>query len=496
MDFLDPKKKRARGVRLVIGNGLTAVAIAMATLILVYMAYGYNFDRKSGQIVQTGLMFITAQPAAADIFLNDVYKGKTNARFVLDAAVYKIKLQRQGYRNWERAVNLEGSSIERFIYPLLFPNTLVPQTIGTYPAAPALVSESLDRHWVLLAEQPTNNKFNFNLYDTTKLDTPKTVLSLPAELFTASAAAPGTLKEVEWSSDNKSLLLEHDYAGTSEFAVIDRSDPSKSYNVNKLFKLSPVKVTLHDKKTDQLYLLLAAQGQLDLATVKDHSLEPRLQNVVDFKAYGSDLLSYAASDPASTASVAIDIWDNGKVYNLTNVSPGSKYLLDIAKFQGDWFYIAGDDKQQRVEVYKNPVTDLSGGLKASKFFLLHTPAAQKTEFSTNARFVMSQAGQLVAVYDFETQRSYLYTVKEPLSGTLHWMDGHRLVGVSGGKAVVFDYDYSNFQTLVASSYEQAALFDRDYLRMMVIAPSGDKQAFQAVELRAPADIPANQKLKL
>src|SRR3990167_6869978 len=58
MDFLDPRKRRAHHIRLMIGYGLMAVAIVLTATILVYWAYGYGFNTKTGGVVENGLLFV------------------------------------------------------------------------------------------------------------------------------------------------------------------------------------------------------------------------------------------------------------------------------------------------------------------------------------------------------------------------------------------------------------------------------------------------------
>jgi len=70
MDFLNPHKKRAHHIRLLIGYLLVAVALAMGTLILVLLSYGYDYDRKTGEVIQNSIVFVSAQPASADIYIN------------------------------------------------------------------------------------------------------------------------------------------------------------------------------------------------------------------------------------------------------------------------------------------------------------------------------------------------------------------------------------------------------------------------------------------
>jgi hypothetical protein len=65
MDFLDPKRKKSHHKRLFIGYLLMAVAVAMGTLILLFSAFGYGVDRKTGDVIQNGTVFVDSQPGGS-----------------------------------------------------------------------------------------------------------------------------------------------------------------------------------------------------------------------------------------------------------------------------------------------------------------------------------------------------------------------------------------------------------------------------------------------
>src|SRR6476619_6690047 len=117
MDFLDPKKKRANRIRLYIGYALMAIALGIGTLILVFEANGYDLDPKTGSVIQNGLVFVDAHPIAATVNVDGQEKGQTDARLILTAGDHNIELKRDGYRTWQKQIDLEGSVIRRFAYP-------------------------------------------------------------------------------------------------------------------------------------------------------------------------------------------------------------------------------------------------------------------------------------------------------------------------------------------------------------------------------------------
>jgi hypothetical protein len=474
MDFLDPNKKRKHSIRLIIGYVLIGVAIALVTAILVFQSYGYDLDRKTGSIIQNGLLFVAAQPVPADVYLNGKqYKSQSDARLVLPSDVYKLELKNAGYRSWTRTISLAGGTIERFVYPFLFPTANNAKAQKTYAGPPPLTTQSLDRHW-LLVEHPGQLGI-FDQFDASDSKKAATTLTVPAALFTTSPQ--NTLTVQEWSNDNRHFLLQHDYQGGREFIMVDRETPDSSYNVNKTFSATPSQVTMHDKHFDQLYLFNQTTKQLDIGDSKDASLKLVLSDVLAFKSHGADLILYATDTQALAGKTRIMFKDTSGSYLLREVTASPSYLLDLAQYNSHWYVAAGASIDNRVYVYKDPqdtikTTDIK--VLTLPYTALRVANPDWLEFSANTQFLTLEGGSQFATYDFENQRTYKYDLNLPLDAAAphaSWMDGDRLIINSQGKMVVVDYDGTNLQTLYANQAGLVPAFDRQYRLLYTVVPS-------------------------
>ncbi len=491
MDFLDPRARRSHARRLFVGYVLMAVVITLGAYLFFRATEGYGINTKTGQIIQNGILFVDSTPGGADIYLNDKPQGsKTAARLVLPAGTYKLTIKKDGYRNWERTFTLTERSIARFVYPYLFP--LKPQitALKNYSAGPPLMTQSPDRRWLLIqTPQSTTDRVVFDEYDTTSPDQPPKVLIMPSGLL--SAGSPSNLADAEWSSDNKHLLLKHSYGSSSEFVVFNRDNPAQSFNINRLFSTAPTMVAMRNKKIDQFYIYNQSTGSLLLGNAADASLSPLLTQVLAFKPSGSDLIIYVTDQNSLAGQVSARIWDGKKSYPLYSFPAGSHYLIDTAQFQGRWYYVAGSDSSERINVYKDPLNSLKDPAigKAIPLLSLNIKGATKASFSVNTRFIEAEAGQELSVYDFETQTAYHYTLPSVLANSLHWMDGHRLIGESNGTVWATDYDSTNEQLLVPTDYVNGGFFDRDYKYLFTTAASDSGVTLERVDMRAGADLP-------
>lgn len=495
MDFLDPRKRRAHKIRLIIGYVLVAIAICLATIILVYTTNGYGINTKTGQIIENGLLFVDSKPGGAQIYLNGQSNKTTSARLIIPAGDYTLTLKKSGYQSWQRSFTLEASSVERFVYPFLFPTNPRVTKLTAYDSQPGMMTQSPDQRWLLVRKVTTSKTVDFDEYDTKNLATPPVSVSIPAGILSGTEGSAAQLSVVEWSTDNNNVLLEHPLKGGKEFIVFDRAKPASSFNVNKLFNVDPDQVALFNKKAAQLYLYDAAAQTVQLGTVSDGTLaSPMLKKVLAFKPYGTDLMTYVTDNNMAKGLVQARIWNNGKTYALYSFPAGTTYLINAARYSGHWYYFAGSNTEKKVNIYEDPLSDITNPRvgHAIPTLALNVAGATKAGFSTNARFIEVENGQSFGVYDIETQSNYQYRLKDKLAAPLVWMDGHRLIGATGGHVFVTDYDSTNQHSLVPTSDDNGGLFSADYNHLFTLQPAAKGTVnLVNVDMRAGADMPAD-----
>lgn len=475
MDFLDPKRKKAHRRRLLIGYLLMVVAIAMGTLILLFSAFGYWVDRKTGDVIQNGTVFVDSQPGGSNIYLNGVLQGnRTSTRLVLPGGQqYTVKLSLDGYKDWTRTFTLSGGSIERLVYPLLVPKTLATTESQLYSSAPSLMTQSPDNHW-LLVQQP-NQTYVFDLYDLTNLKSNPTTVTIPNGLLT-DPTKPALLSVIEWSSDNHHLLLQRSFNGTNEFLMLDVSSVSSSVNINTALSVNPSSVSLRDRKGDQVYIYDGSGGTIRSGDLKTRTMSGViLSDVLSFHSFGSDIILYATKTGADAGKVNVRVRENDKAtYLLKSIHESQNYLLNIAEFDGTQYYTLGSNVEDAVFVYKDPLPTLKG--QQSKALLipavLRLTNPQFVSFSPNSQFIAVQSKNNLVVYDVQNDHQYKLTLNHvvALGDKIMWMDGYRFVLTDNNQAYIFDFDGSNEQSLVAS-LPNGVFFTPDNKQVVSLASS-------------------------
>jgi len=494
MDYLDSKKQLREHVVLIIGYILVALAITIATLILVEQAYGFGLA-KNGTVIQNGLVFFSSQPNPANIYVNGVLNSNaTNTRLFLQSGVYNIELTRAGYRSWQRTVVFDAGSVEHFDYPVLFPTTLTSKKIHVYNDAPHLSTQSPSRQW-LLVEQP-GSMTSFDLYNFKNPTTPTmTTVALPTNLL-SKATSNESWQFDEWADDNQHVLLTHLYDGKSEYILVDCADPTQSVNLSNVLGTTPAQLTLNNKKYNQYYLYNnASDSSLQTATLATGSaLTPYLQDVLAYQSYGNNTMLYVTTNGAPSGKVSLKLLSGDQTITIRSLPISPSYLVNLTQYNGELYVAAGATSDGQVYIYQNPIGQFSnqqGTIIASQ--VLNVPQAYYLSFSDNAQFIVVEHNTTFAVYDVENQKTYTYTKIQPLDSpqlSASWMDGDRLVYTSGGKLIVFDYDGTNQQTLMSESPAYLPDFSTDYRYVFSLntSPSASKFDLDQTPLLTPADI--------
>lgn len=472
MDYLDPKKQTRQSALLFTGYFLIGLAILIGTFILVYQAYGFGVSR-DGQVVQSGLVFFSSKPNPANIYLNGkLNKDQTNTRVVLPENIYSVQITRDGYRDWKREIGVEGGSVRHYDYPFLFPTTL--ETKNLYPliGTPSIATQSPDKRWLLI--QLPGPGLKFSAYDLKNIKTPPVELTVPSTAFTRTLTADNW-QFSEWADDNNHFVLIHQFDGKKEFVLVERKDPAKAVNLSKNINHKFSELTLADKKYDQYFLYDNTILSLKRTSLNSTAIKEVLTKAYAYKTYGNDSFLFVTDDPKQPGKVKYVLKIKDKEYALKTVSPDSGYLLDLTKYSDKLFVVIGAVNGDKVYVYKDPVASFGGtdSKPLAPVQVFHIAKPNYVKFSSSAQFVLAQNGNQFAIYDAENDKGFKYNSKQPIDAPQQhatWMDGNRLMYVSGGRVFVFDYDFNNRQFLspAASGYEP--FFSSDYKFLYTISP--------------------------
>lgn len=503
MDFLDPNKERRNRLALVLGYGLIGFAIVIASIVLLYQTDGYCVDSR-GSVDRCGLVFVASQPSGSQVTIDDkVQQARTNTKFNVRSGTYQFKISQAGYHDWQRQVVVKGGDVQRFDYPLLIPTELRSSEFATHTSDLFVTTQSPDRRWLMTAEADDLATV-FRLYDLRSTPEPASAsLAVSADVVTATAT--GTTQkweEVEWSTNNRHVLFLHTYhtvtdaaTGTTaeahEYVLIDRQNPGSSRNLTRELSLpAEERLSLFNKRPT-LYYGYNSQTKIlrSLALTGDPPFSTQLERVEAFKTDADDSILYVTDTPpsgATTEGKMSVVLQRGEQVRVIRQIPESStgYLLDMAKYDGDWYVVLAGKDADGLYLYRNPIDqDLeTPDAYPRPLRLLKLNQPQAVRFSATAQFILAQQGQQMLVYDIKNIQAYRYTLASALDAPqqqFEWLDGHRLVGVSGGKGFMTEYDNINTQTLVATDPAHGMFFSPDFRRVVTVQsqPNGGVKLF-------------------
>lgn len=477
MEFPEPDSKRARTIRLFTGYFLIGILVGLATLIIVYSIQGYSYDVNKG-IQQSGLIFVDSQPVSADIYIDGQLMAKTNAKLSLSEGQHQITLKADKYRDWNKSFNLAGGSVLYFAYPILYPANIPVGVRYSFEKPPVWVSQSPDRHWLVM--QQVANSPVLTIFDLQNSTNEPVLSAIPAEQLISQNGQFGTITPIEWADDNVHLLLKQQLPdGQITYLVYNQTNPDQTVNLSsKISMANSSSISLDNKKYNKYYVFNAASGELKTADIKNGlSSTPILTGVVSFKSYADNLIVYTTYLGAKINEANVLVLSNKtNKYLFQNLprDPNNQYLLNVAQYNNDWYYVTASKSDKKVLIYRNPLSRAKAGnteaIAPQMSLSLLNP--QYISFSDNARFIGIQSGRQFVVYDGEQNTVFKYTSSLPIAPTqaAEWMDGHRLSVVTGGKEQVFEFDDTNQQTLTASLAGYSAYFDKDYKYVFTLIP--------------------------
>ncbi len=473
MDYLDPKKKKNKRARLMLGYALLGIAIGFATIIFVYLTNGYYLDNTTGTVIQNGLIYIDSKPESAEVYLNgEKQRGSTDARLVVPEGKYDISLYREGYRDWSRKLILEGGSLRRLTYARLVPEDIDNQLAVNLPSVPTMQSQSIDKRWLIMAFK--DDPLIMRVLDLNKDTLNLEEVPLPLELL--KTKLPGSWKVLDWADDNKTFLAEYRTTESVEYALIDRDKPENSINIKDVFKDQKfTSVSMRDRKKDLLFLHYASTGALFRANSTSALIEPVLNDVVDYTSFGNDAILYVSETGAKEGHVKAILNKDGEDYLLREIKKDTKYLLDMSKLGNALVIGVGSKAENRVIVFNDPIAAINDNDFSSipvPTTVLRVDGPEELAISSDSSTIMARGGQRFASHEFDAARSYNYKVEEvPDKGQeTRWMDGQHLTFSSGGKQIMMDFDGSNIYTLLESDPLLGSIFDSSIDDMYTFLP--------------------------
>lgn len=473
MDYLDPKKKRARKNRLLIGYGLIAIAIAIATVLLVYIANGWFIDRNTGQVIQNGLVYLDSRPGNAEVYINgQKQRTKTDARLVIPEGLYDFELKKEGYRSWQRSIRLEGGSLRQLTYAKLIPNELETTPALDLRADPTAVSQSINKRWLVTSYAET--PLSLTLTDLEQATITATTLEIPASLVTNPTS--GSVEIIEWAEDDRHFLASYTVGSEVSYISVDRENPAQSQNLNTLFANKNLEIGMRDRKFDQFFVYNPATKILATASIKDGvSPEPYVEKVIDYKTFATDWVLYV-SESGDEGLVNVNFKRGDRSMLIKQIKTSETYLLQLAKLGNAPVMGFSSPVENRAVVYNDPeayINENPGVKVPIATTVLRVVNPIDLRISADSSVILAYGPENFASHEFKADKSYNFEAGVPVDPVqeIQWLDGQHFQFSSEGIQFMIDFDGSNRYELVRSIPTLGNVYSEDLSLMFSFTPA-------------------------
>lgn len=450
--YHQPSKRRLLAQRILVYTAMTFMTIGLVA-VAIFVILGYQFNRHDGRIEQGGLVQFESRPAGATIAIDGAELGsQTSSKTTLSAGRHDIKIERAGYKSWQKTINVVPGTVLWLNYVRLIPAELTVNKVAGFKTISSTVA-SEDNKWMALKEDPAIPAIR--LADVSGDEVKLSDITIPDGSYTHSSVGKGTSFSIEkWDPDNKFLLVKHIYDDTKiEWLVVNPGSPLDTKNVTTLLGINAAKLEFSQQNSAILYGLI--DGTLRRIDLSAATLSgPLVANVGDFAMFESRL-SFVTLPDQTTKARSVGYYDEGaakprivKSYN----DDGTPLLHAEA---GKYF-----NENYLVVTYGHTITLFKGNLPRSDAADASSMQVNKTftapgdtrflSIKTKGRFVMMQQADTYSMYDNELQKLTTTPIQgtSELSKELGWIDNYTPWSDRGGTIRLYEFDGANQQDIM------------------------------------------------
>lgn len=448
-----PPSKRRQLVQRIAVYSLMSVTVAGLVTVLIFLMLGYRFDRADGKIEQGGLLQFDTQPDGATVTIDGVSFGtRTPSKTTLASGQHFITMERDGYKKWQKSIDLAAGSVLWLNYARLIPTDLNQQTVANFTTVSNALS-SPDDKWMAIKEDPATPQIH--RADLGRDDAEITVITIPENAYTKPSKEKAQQFSFEtWDPSGRYLLVRHVYDKTNtEWIVVDMEGSDPARNITATLGVEAVNPMFSNRDARILYAIV--DGDLRRIDLGASTLSgPLIENVASFALHDRATITYVTTVDAKTKQRSVGYYDDGaaKARTLRSYNDTKAPLqLVVDKYFGDHYIaIAHDDV---LEIFEGdlPRSDASSPSSIKTVATVTIPEGSDYLSSyTNGRFIVSQKGASFTVYDLELKKMTTTNLKGAAKVTekLRWIDAYTVSSDRDGMLRLYEFDGANQQDIM------------------------------------------------
>ena len=100
-----------------------SILLLLASVLLFYYIKGYRFDFEKQEISNTGVLTVDTIPSRSIMYIDDGEYGKTPKSITLPEGQYALRVEREGFHSWEKAIDITNGKSSS-VYPWLIASNI------------------------------------------------------------------------------------------------------------------------------------------------------------------------------------------------------------------------------------------------------------------------------------------------------------------------------------------------------------------------------------
>lgn len=443
-----PPSKRKQLLQRIAVYSLMSVTVVGLVTVLVFLMLGYRFDRSDGSIEQGGLLQFDTEPDGANVTIDGTSFGtRTPSKTTMTAGSHFITMERDGYKKWQKSVDLAAGSVLWLNYARLIPTELSPQSTADF----ATVSDALaspDDKWMAIKDDPSTP--SLIVADLAREDAKTTAITIPESAYTKpSEGKAQRFGFSSWDPSGRYLLIEHSYDDNKiEWIVIDIEGSDPARNITTLLDVAAVSPMFSNRDSNILYAIVdGSLRRIDLGATTLSG--PLVENVATFDLYDRATITYVTNIDPKTKQRSVGYYDEGaskpRTVRTYNEDSGSLQFV-IDKYFGDHYVAIIHGQTMEVFEGELPRSDVADPSSLKTVATLALPeGADYLSIKTNGRFIVAQKDASYTVYDLELKKMTTTKLKgsSVVSKELEWIDGYTAWSDQDNIVRLYEFDGTN-----------------------------------------------------
>jgi hypothetical protein len=473
-----PSRRKQLIQRISIYAGMS-IAVIVLVVALLFVVLGYQLNRTDGRFEQGGLVQFDSKPSGADVTIDGVGLGfRTATKSTLNAGDHFFSISKNGYKTWQKSVNLAPGAVVWLNYARLIPSDIKTENVLNFSHISSSVA-SPDERWIGVQEDPATPLIR--LVDISRREVKTKDIALPQTLYTAPEPGKSQNFSLEtWDPSSRYILVKHTFNDTAvEWLIVDTQDPSRTKNITVLLNVAMSKVVFNNGDSNILYV----QTDRDVRRVDVNAgtiSRPLVGNVAEFSLFDRSTIVFSSYIDPITKARQVGYYEDGadKPHTIRTYTDDGQASLHVAL--GKYFsepYVA-ISYGETLEILRGDLPkDVGDVAKMAKETSLHiTGGAQYVAIRTNGRFVVAQQGAEYYVYDNELKHQSKTTLKgqAPITKQLSWLDNYMVWSDRDGMLRFYEFDGANQNDIMPVMSGQMVTLSADdtYVYAMTASQNG------------------------